>query len=196
MLCRSVLTHCLRLCLLTIAAGSLCSCAAVRPTKTVRASRQFDYDGRILAGPADRGLALAISQPNIGEPVIDIMLKNEGQRRLCINGRFVLDLGQYDASPTLAVLVERASSGERVPVSRSTWTSGGRQTDAGSFKYLEPHEYYTSRVNLQNFFDLRRGEQYRVSVEYFNQDSGYTRGGWVEMYAWVGRIRSNALLLR
>lgn len=174
----------------------LCSCASIRPLQTVEAVRAFDYDGMILAGQPDRGLALAIAKSEAGDRTIDVMLKNEGDRRLCVNSRFVVDCGQYDASPTLFITVERASNGEKVPLAKKSWTQGGRGSEAKWFKYLEAHEYHKAGVNLAEFFDLERGEQYRVTVEYDNQESGYNKGGWVEMYAWVGRIKSNKLLLK
>jgi len=174
----------------------LCSCASIRPLQTVESVRAFDYDGMILAGPPDRGLALAITKAATGDRVIDVMLKNEGDRRLCVNSRYVVDCGQYDASPNLSIIVERAANGEKVPLVRKTWTQGGRGAEAGWFKYLEAHEYHKASLNLADFYDLEKGEQYRVTVGYDNQESGYNKGGWVEMYAWVGRIRSNKLLLK
>jgi len=187
---------CLPVFLVAVISMLLCSCASIRPLQTVESVRAFDYDGMILAGQPDRGLALAITKSEAGDSAIDVMLKNEGDRRLCVNSRFVVDCGQYDASPTLFITMERASNGEKVPLAKKSWTQGGRGSEARWFKYLEAHEYHKSSVNLREFFDLEKGEQYRVTVEYDNQESGYDKGGWVEMYAWVGRIKSNKLLLK
>jgi len=187
---------CCRLLTSLFAGALLCSCASIRPLQTVESVRAFDYDGMILAGQPDRGLALAIAKAVTGDHIIDVMLKNEGDRRLCVNSRFVVDCGQYDASPNLSITVERAANGEKVPLARKSWTQGGRGAEARWFKYLEAHEYHKASVNLAEFYGLERGEQYRVTVGYDNQESGYNKGGWHEMYAWVGRIKSNKLLLK
>ena len=86
--------------------------------------------------------------------------------------------------------------GEKVPLARKSWTQGGRGAEARWFKYLEAHEYHKASVNMADYYDFEKGEQYRVTVEYDNQESGYNKGGWIEMCAWVGRIKSNKLLLK
>jgi len=150
----------------------------------------------LLSRP-DRGLALAIAKNENHPYVIDLMLKNESDRRLCINSHFVVDLGQYDASPNLFLVVERAANGEKIRPSKKSWTSGGRSSRASMFKVLEPHEYHKLAIDLSDYFTLERGEDYRVTAEYDNQETGYKKGSrWVEMYAWVGRIKSNRLLLK
>ncbi|NCC50325.1 MAG: hypothetical protein EOM20_03830 [Spartobacteria bacterium] len=180
-----------------VAGMLLCSCASIRPLETVEAVRAFDYDGMILGGRPDRGLSLAIAKNEAGPHVIDVMLKNESDRRLCVNSHFVVDLGQYDASPNLFLLIERASNGERLSPSKKSWTLGGRSSRASMFKVLEPHEYHKLAIDLSDYFALQRGEDYCVTAEYDNQETGYKKGSrWIEMYAWVGRIKSNRLLLK
>ncbi len=183
--------------LLALAIPLLCvSCAATRPVRKVTTQRRFDYDNTILAGMSDRGLSLAIAPSRSAVHSIEVMLKNEGARPLCIYSRFVVDCGQYDASPNVFVTVERVSNGERMPRSRSTWTQGGRETSARWFRKLEPMEYHWGMIDLSRFFALRRGEEYRVIVEYHNLESGYDSHGWREMNAWVGRLQSNPIMIK
>jgi hypothetical protein len=182
--------------LLVLSGFMVSSCTLIRPLEKVESTTSFDYDGMILGGRPDRGLSLALARDSKDPYTVEVILKNEGERRLCVYSAFVLDLGQYDASPNLAFVVERVVNGETLRPSRTSWTSGGRDTRRSMFKILRPKEYYAMSVDISDYYELEPGVEYRVTAEYVNEQTGYERNGWNEMYAWVGKLKSNRLLVK
>lgn len=168
-------------------------CAAV-DTKT--ATRFYDFDDELFGGMPENGLSVAVQPGKNGPFQVDILLKNESERRMLVNSHFLVDQGDYSSAPNIFLSLTEINSNRKIQLTeqRGTGKVEDEEAEPQWFELLGPKEYFKLTVDLTDYYSLDARKKYRFMCTYDNKTSGYSDGsGWVEKYAWVGTVTSNTM---